>query len=634
MSLLRLSDIHLEFGDNALLESANFSLETAERVCIIGRNGAGKTSFLKLLAGELDPDGGDIQRSANLNVCFLPQALPEASSQTVFEFVGQGLKELKNLIARYEQLSASGEGSTTELDKLEKQIHALGGWQIDQRVESVIDELDLPAKRKLNELSGGWRRRVSIGRALVSQPDVLLLDEPTNHLDFAAVNWLEQRLLRLAISVVFITHDRVFLQKLATRIVEIDRGDLISWDCDYKSYLQRKEKALEDEARENSRFDKKLAEEEAWIRQGIKARRTRNEGRARALIALRKTRSKRINVQKSARIEIEQAEQSGRKIVEAHKISFSHGSENIIDDFSLKIMRGDRIGLVGNNGVGKSTLLRVLLGELEPDSGTVKTGTGLELAYFDQLKRDLDPTRTVVDTVGDGKDFISIGGKDRHVMSYLQGFLFSPKRARSPVKSLSGGEQSRALLAAMFARPSNLMILDEPTNDLDIETLEVLEEQLVQYQGTLVVVSHDREFLDNVVTSILVFESSGRIEEFVGGYSEWARRGRELAVSEPEQQHSAQADKPANTTPHQRQPTKLGYKLKRELDALPEKIESVESDLERMQQSVNEPGFYDGDHEAVQVELEKLKSLQDDLDTLMNRWAELEQMQQQMKGGS
>lgn len=634
MSLLRLNNVSLEFGDLPLLKDVEFSCEAGERVCVIGRNGAGKSTLLKVIAGTQVPDSGEVQTSSELVISTLAQTLPEQMNETVFEHVKGAMASVSAAVEEYtkrstENLDAAG---LRELEALQAEIETLGGWEIDQKVDVIIEALSLPRDMKLSELSGGWRRRVALGRALVSQPDVLLLDEPTNHLDFDTVLWLENQLLAFQGSVIFITHDRVFLQNLATRIVELDRGYLSSWDCDYKTFLVRKEKFLEDEDREHQKFDKKLAEEEAWIRQGIKARRTRNEGRARALVAMRKERSKRVNVQGSARIEIEQAEQSGRKIVEAHKVSFGHGEEDLIKEFSLKIMRGDRIGIVGNNGVGKSTLLKLLLGEVQPRSGTIKIGTGLKIGYFDQLRRDLDLKKTVVDTVGDGKDFVTIGGKDRHVMSYLQGFLFSAKRARSPVSSLSGGERSRALLAAMFARPSNLLILDEPTNDLDVETLEVLEQTLIDYAGTLIVVSHDREFLDNVVTSILVFEDGGKIEEFIGGYSDWSRRGRHLAVSEgpdvSDKATTASSVAPKSAT---KKAGKLSYKDQRELDAMPDEIEKAEAAVEQLQQQTADVGFYDKPYEEVQGVLKSLETATADLDALVERWGELEELQQSLK---
>ncbi len=634
MSLLRLNSVSLEFGDLPLLKDVEFSCEAGERVCVIGRNGTGKSTLLKVIAGTQVPDSGEVQTSSELIISTLAQTLPEQMDDTVFEYVKGAMASVAGLVEEYrkrstENLAAAG---LRELEALQARIETEGGWEIDQKVDVIIEELSLPRNSRLSELSGGWRRRVALGRALVRKPDVLLLDEPTNHLDFETVLWLENQLLAFQGSVIFITHDRVFLQNLATRIVELDRGHLSSWDCDYKTYLVRKEKFLEDEDREHQRFDKKLAEEEAWIRQGIKARRTRNEGRARALVAMRKERSKRINVQGSARIEIEQAEKSGRKVVEAHKVSFGHGDSDLIKDFSLKIMRGDRIGIVGNNGVGKSTLLKLLLGEIQPDSGSIKIGTGLEIGYFDQLRRDLDLKKTVVDTVGDGKDFVTIGGKDRHVMSYLQGFLFSAKRARSPVSSLSGGERSRALLAAMFARPSNLLILDEPTNDLDVETLEILEQTLVDYTGTLIVVSHDREFLDNVVTSILVFEQGGKLEEFVGGYSDWARRGRTLAVSEgPGTSTQAEPAAQPKAKSAKKKTGKLSYNHQRELDALPEKIELAEAAVAEYERTTAASGFYDRSYDEVQGVLKSLEDATAELDALVERWSELEELQESLK---
>jgi ATP-binding cassette subfamily F protein uup len=479
----------------------------------------------------------------------------------------------------------------------------------------------------MNELSGGWRRRVALAKALVQKPDLLLLDEPTNHLDIATIRWLEDRVYNYAGAVMFITHDRAFLQRVATRIVEIDRGKLTSWPGDYPNYLGRKEKSLEDEAAAEQKFDKKLAEEEAWIRQGIKARRTRNEGRVRALEKMREEREERLAREGKARIYIEEAEQSGRKVVRARNISYSYGDENIISNFSLKLMRGDRIGLIGNNGVGKTTLLRLLIGELEPQTGTLKLGTGLEVGYFDQLRQELDLEKSVAYNVGEGRTYIKLDGKDRHVVGYLKGFLFSPKRSTMPVKALSGGERNRVILAKLFTRPANLLVLDEPTNDLDIETLEVLEQKLCEYAGTLIIVSHDREFLDNVVTSVIVFEEDGKVQEYVGGYSDWARRGHALAVTdnpfEAERTKREAAERRRN-----RKPNKLSYKDQRELNALPGEIERLEAGIAALQTAIAAPDFYAQDTELVQQKLRELGETEQLLEKRIERWGELESLRE------
>jgi ATP-binding cassette subfamily F protein uup len=513
-----------------------------------------------------------------------------------------------------------------ELEALHAKIDTHDGWHIEQRVEETISDLGLPADKKMNELSGGWRRRAALAKALVQKPDLLLLDEPTNHLDIATIKWLEDRIYSYQGSVLFITHDRAFLQRLATRIIEIDRTKLTSWPGDYANFLRRKEKALEDEAAANARFDKSLAQEEEWIRQGIKARRTRNEGRVRALMEMREERAQRIKPDPRARIYIEEAEQSGRKVIRARNVSYRYGDDPLIENFSLKIMRGDRIGLIGNNGVGKTTLLRLLLGELQPQSGTIKHGTNLEVGYFDQLRQTLDLEKSVAYNVGEGRTYIKLNGKDRHVVGYLKGFLFGPKRSMMPVKALSGGERNRVILAKLFTQPANLLVLDEPTNDLDIETLEVLEEKLCEYGGTLLVVSHDREFLDNVVTSTIVFEDDGRIQEYVGGYSDWARRGHHLAEAdnpfEKEKRKRAHLERK-----RARKSTKLGYKDQRELDALPAEIEAIEESIATMQETVAAHDFFSQDAETVQKTLRDLAEAEALLEQRFDRWNELEARQ-------
>jgi len=481
----------------------------------------------------------------------------------------------------------------------------------------------------MNELSGGWRRRVALAKALVQKPDLLLLDEPTNHLDIATIKWLEDRVYNYPGAVLFITHDRAFLQRLATRIVEIDRGKLTSWPGNYANFLRRKEKALEDEAVADEKFDKKLAEEEAWIRQGIKARRTRNEGRVRSLMKMREEREERLAKEGTARIHIEEGEQSGRKVIRARNVSYGYGDEEVIRDFSIKIMRGDRIGLIGNNGVGKTTLLRLLLGELEPQSGTLKMGTGLQVGYFDQLRQALDLEKSVAYNVGEGRTYIKINGKDRHVVGYLTGFLFSPKRAMTPVKALSGGERNRVILAKLFTRPANLLVLDEPTNDLDIETLEVLEQKLCEFSGTLIVVSHDRDFLDNVVTSTIVFEEDGKVQEYVGGYSDWLRRGHELAVTDNPYEAERRKQEAAERK-KSRKPTKLSYKDQRELDSLPIEIEQLEESIAALQALIAEPDFYAQEAELVQQKLRELSDAEELLEQRIERWSELETLQESL----
>ena len=629
MSLLRFDDVSLEFGDQLILRDAELTIDAGERVCLIGRNGAGKSTTLKLIMGQLEPDRGEITARQDLVVSQLDQTLPEAMDQPVVDVIRAGLTQVEALLEEYARKSKLDldKYALRELEELHAKIDTHDGWHLEQRVETTITDLNLPADKKMNELSGGWRRRVALAKALVQKPDLLLLDEPTNHLDIATIRWLEDRVYNYPGAVLFITHDRAFLQRLATRIVEIDRGRLTSWPGDYENYLRRKEKALEDEAVAEDKFDKKLEEEEAWIRQGIKARRTRNEGRVRALMKMREEREQRLGRDATARIHIEEAEQSGRKVIRARNVSYAYGDEKVIDNFSIKIMRGDRIGLIGNNGVGKTTLLRLLLGELEPQTGTVKLGTGLEIGYFDQLRQELDLEKSVAYNVGEGRTYIQLNGKDRHVVGYLKGFLFSPKRSTMPVKALSGGERNRVILAKLFTRPANLLVLDEPTNDLDIETLEVLEQKLCEFAGTLIVVSHDREFLDNVVTSTIVFEQDGRIQEYVGGYSDWARRGHNLAVTDdPVEQKKRKREAAENR--RQRKANKLTYKDQRELDALPGEIERLEAKITAMQAIIAAPDFYTQDAELVQQKLRELGAAEDKLERQIERWGELETLKE------
>ena len=627
MSLLRFDDISLAFGDQKILTHASFSLEANERVCLIGRNGAGKSTLLRLIIGEQQPDEGEIQSMRDIRISKLYQQLPSELDRKVEQVVMEGLAYQQRLIQRFESLSGQELNSKglTELQTIQQQIESSGGWNLEQKVETTITQLNLPAGKTLKQLSGGWRRRVALGKALVSKPEILLLDEPTNHLDINTIEWLEHTVRGYQGSVIFITHDRSFLQKLATRIVEIDRGKLISWPGDYQNYLALKEKANEEEDTKNKLFDKKLAGEEAWIRQGIKARRTRNEGRVRALQAMRETHGQRIKRQGKTKFSISEGEKSGRKVIEARSIIHTYNRKTLISNFKLKIMRGDRIGLIGNNGVGKSTLLKILLGEIKPDQGSIKLGTGLNVGYFDQTHRELELEKSVAHNVGDGKEYININGKSRHIIGYMRSFLFTPQRAMTPVKALSGGERNRVLLAKLFARETNFLILDEPTNDLDVETLEALEAQLVDYAGTLIVVSHDREFLDNVVTSVLVFESGGHIGHYVGGYSDWLRQGKVLKETEKpntlSQKNTEIADSNETVTT---KPKKLSYKLQRELDELPEKIEQLETTIAELQQQISDPEFYQQDYSMTQPVMEDVAKKQVQLDHLLERWTKLE----------
>ena len=639
MSLVRCDNLSIHFGDRSILTDASFSIEPNERVCLIGRNGAGKSTLLKIITGEVLADSGAVHFQDNIRVSVLEQALPDGDALQVREVVAQGLSAQMELIAAYAELSAKAarDEDFEALEDMQSRIDTLGGWQPELQVEAIITQLALPGDTLVSELSGGWRRRVALAKALVSKPDLLLLDEPTNHLDIATIEWLEHEVRGYQGSVIFITHDRAFLQKLATRIVEIDRGRIISWPGDYANYLQLKEQALEEEETRNALFDKRLAQEEAWIRQGIKARRTRNEGRVRALKAMRDERSKRLAKQGKAQIQIAASEESGRKVIEARAITHGYDGKPLLNNFKLKIMRGDRIGIIGNNGVGKTTLLRILLGQLQPDAGSVKIGTNLTIGYFDQVREGLEWDKSVAFNVGNGKDHISINGGDRHVIGYLKGFLFTPERARTAIKHLSGGEVNRVLLAKLFTQTNNLMVLDEPTNDLDIEMLEVLEEKLVEYAGTLIVVSHDRDFVDNVVTSTLVFEEGNRLVEYQGGYSDWASRGRALAVLEqrPGTMPIAQSTEPSPPSPEPVEATrpepkkKLSYKFQRELDALPDTIAGLEAKLAALTQQTSAADFYVQEFAVTEPVLKDLASTQEALDQATERWIELEEMQEQ-----
>ncbi|AJE14906.1 ATP-binding cassette domain-containing protein [Stutzerimonas balearica] len=637
MTLLKFADVSLAYGTTPLLDRVSWQIARGERVCVIGRNGTGKSSMLSLVKGVRQPDDGEIWRAPGLKIGELPQELPRADERTVFDVVAEGLAGVGELLAEYHHLSMNiqNDADLEKLTHVQQALEAKDGWRLQQLVDSTLSRLQLPADRTLAELSGGWRRRVLLAQALVSEPDLLLLDEPTNHLDIGAIAWLEDALAGFNGAVLFITHDRAFLQNLATRILELDRGHLIDWNGDYASFLVHKEQQLAAEETANALFDKKLAQEEVWIRQGIKARRTRNEGRVRALKAMRAERSERRERQGKASFQLESADKSGKQVIVAEHVSFAHpGGEPLIRDFSMVLQRGDRIGLLGANGSGKTTLLKLLLGELQPSSGSIHIGTKLEVAYFDQLRHQLDLEKTVIDNLAEGREFISIDGQNRHVLSYLGDFLFSPQRARTPVKALSGGERARLLLARLFSKPANLLVLDEPTNDLDVETLELLEEVLLGFAGTVLMVSHDRAFLDNVVTSTLVFQGDGEVREYVGGYQDWLRQGGSPKLLGIAERAESRADKPQATeastpaTAPQVEPAakkKLSYKLQRELDALPGKIDEVEQAIAAVQAEISAPAFYQQPSEVTGATLARLESLQQDLDTLVERWAELEE---------
>ena len=635
MTLLKFTDVSLAYGAMPLLERVSWQIARGERVCIIGRNGTGKSSMLRLVKGDQLGDEGAVWRAPGLKIGELPQELPTADGRTVFDVVAEGLAGVGKLLAEYHHLSQNIH-TAEDLDKLmhvQQDLEARDGWRLQQLVDSTLSRLQLPADKTLAELSGGWRRRVLLAQALVSEPDLLLLDEPTNHLDIGAIAWLEEALLNFNGAVLFITHDRSFLQNLATRILELDRGGLIDWNGDYASFLEHKEQQLAAEETANALFDKRLAQEEVWIRQGIKARRTRNEGRVRALKELRVERSQRRERTGKANIQLDTADKSGKQVMVLENVSFAHpGGPQLVKDFSMVLQREDRIGLLGANGTGKTTLLKLLLGDLQPTSGKLEVGTRLEVAYFDQLRYQLDLEKTVIDNVAEGRDFIEIDGQNRHVLSYLGDFLFSPQRARTPVKALSGGERARLLLAKLFSKPANLLVLDEPTNDLDVETLELLEEVLLTFKGTVLMVSHDRAFLDNVVTSTLVFEGDGQVREYVGGYQDWLRQGgspRLLGVGETRESKSAAAAvvpevAPAPVPEVEVPKKKLSYKLQRELEAIPARIDQLESQLAVVQKEMSDPAFYQQPAEETQTILARMQDLQLELDKLLERWAELE----------
>ncbi|MBU2318449.1 MAG: ATP-binding cassette domain-containing protein [Gammaproteobacteria bacterium] len=641
MSLLSLEQISVAFGHNPLLSKISFSAEAGERVAIIGRNGAGKSTLLKVISGEQIADEGMVRLEGGMTIGQLPQELPDANEKTVREVVSEGAGEAHSLMTRYFKLLEDFENDhSNELGDIQTELDRIQGWDLEQRVNHMIQRLALPADKLMSELSGGWRRRVILAQALISNPDVLLLDEPTNHLDVPTIEWMEQQLQQFRGLILFITHDRRFLEKLANRIIELDRGNLISFSGNITAFLAFKEKMLEEEERANALFDKRLAEEEVWIRQGIKARRTRNEGRVRALKALREERSERINRQGNAKMAIETKDKSGKLVAEFTQVGHSFADKVILQPMDFIVNRGDRIGLIGPNGCGKSTFLKILLGDLEPETGTVRQGTKLNVAYFDQLREQLDPEQTVAENVGEGKDVIEINGQNKHVIGYLGDFLFPPERARTPVKALSGGERNRVLLAKLFTRPANLLIMDEPTNDLDVETLELLEELLMNYDGTLLLVSHDRAFLDNVVTSVIAFEGEGRVKEYVGGYQDWIRQGGKFPTESTSQTDDApskkekakaeakKAEEASQKSTVQAKPkAKLSYKIQREFDDMPATIAKLEEEIAALHVTTSAAEFYAGDADKVQKTLAKLAHKEEELETTMERWLELEEMQ-------
>jgi ABC transport system ATP-binding/permease protein len=628
MALLGMQDVSIAFGGPPVLDRAAFSIEAGERVCLLGRNGTGKSTVMKLLDGSIAPDSGEIVRQTGVTVSRLEQEIPADLAGSIFDVVAAGLGDTGSLLTRYHAAShrvanGGGQSALRDMDRLHHALDAANAWQVQTRVETVLFHLGLDGEMQFASASGGRKRQTLLARALVAEPDVLLLDEPTNHLDVEAVEWMESFLVDRGITLVLVTHDRAFLRRVATRIVELDRGRLVDWGADYDTYLQRKEAALAAEAREWSEFDKKLAKEEVWIRTGIQARRTRNEGRVRSLEALRVERGARRERTGTAKLQAQDADRSGRLVVDARAISFARGDRTIIRNFSSIITRGDRVGLIGPNGSGKTTLLRLLLGELQPDSGTIRIGTGLQIAYFDQMREQLDPERSVFDSVADGADFIEIAGARKHVLGYLEDFLFAPDRSRAPVRALSGGERNRLLLARLFTRPFNLLVLDEPTNDLDIETLDLLEELLLEFSGTLLVVSHDRAFLDNVVTSTLVFEGAGHIGEYAGGYTDWVRQRPQSGRAATSATVKRAAAQTAQTAPDVSRKRRLTFREKTELESLPDEIDRREQNRDQLYASLSDPGFLRDGAAVVEAKIQ-LDVIETELGNLMKRWEELE----------
>nr|VFK55586.1 MAG: ATP-binding cassette, subfamily F, uup [Candidatus Kentron sp. TUN] len=636
MPLISLRNVQLSFGGPALLDQITLSIDKGERICLLGRNGAGKSTLMKLIAGEIQSDDGQSTVQQGAIITYLTQEVPDDVTGSVFDVVSSGLGALGELIRQYHQLTIGLEsgGDATLLNQLSAVQHRLeadNGWRTEQRVEAIVSRLSLDADLAFSTLSGGLKRRVLLAKALVLEPDLLLLDEPTNHLDIASIDWLEAFLLGFNGALLFVTHDRLFLQRLATRIIELDRGHLTDWPGDYQNFLRRKDEMLNAEGKANARFDKKLVREEVWIRQGIKARRTRNEGRVRALQAMRADRSKRRTRPGKVRMALHKAEQSGKLVVEAENVNYVWDTIPIIKAFSTTILRGDKVGVIGPNGIGKTTLLNLLLGQLAPIAGKIRFGTRLEVAYFDQMRAALNEEKSVQHNVADGSDTVVINGRTKHIVGYLQDFLFPPERIRQPVKALSGGERNRLLLAKLFTRPSNILVMDEPTNDLDLETLELLEELLLDYQGTLLLVSHDRAFLNSVVSSTLVFEGDGQVSEYVGGYDDWLRQrvtaepvpkkppplATAQSLSQPRQTlGSADDNEPGNK--------KLSYKAQRELDLLPAKIQEIETEIEKIRAEMSAPHFYRQTSEKISAMTTKLADVEAELARNYQRWEVLE----------
>jgi ATP-binding cassette subfamily F protein uup len=627
MALIWINNISISFGGPLLLDGASLQIEAGERIGLLGRNGSGKSTLMRLLHKDIVPDAGEIFYGGDVRVSLMPQDIDELPG-TVYDVAASGSQKHLDLLRSYHDLTlqmTEGDDQTLlyKIEQIQHQLEAAGAWQYHRKVEGVISRLSLDAQAEFRFLSAGLKRRTLLARALVSDPDILLLDEPTNHLDIVSILWLEDLLQSFDKTLIFVTHDRTFLQNIATRIVEIDRGKLFSFSCNYAKYLKQRQSMQEEEEKQWQAFDKKLAREEIWLRQGIKARRTRNEGRVRALMQLREERDQRREREGNARFAVSEAQRSGKLLVDAEKISFAYGDKKIIDTFSTMILRGDRVGIIGPNGSGKTTLLKVLLSELPISGGKIRMGTGIAIAYFDQLRAQLDETKSLKDNITDGSDTVFIGGVPRHIVGYLQDFLFPPEQIPAPVASLSGGERNRLLLAKLFARPSNVLVLDEPTNDLDAETLELLEVRLLEYGGTILLVSHDRTFLNNVVTSTIALEGKGRLQEYVGGYDDWLRqkgKSQTLSQAAPKELKAKRGKPPGEKR-------KLSFKETRELEALPQKIEEMEKAKSELLELLNSPDFYKNhDHVRMTAVNAKLKALETDLTMAYSRWDELEEL--------
>ena len=629
MALLSLRDVHMNFGKGEVLDGVSVQIEPGERICLIGRNGEGKSTLMSIMKGDLEPVSGQIVRQPGLKIAMLDQKVPVGIYGTVFEEVSRGLGPRGQLLKEYHELSRrvaeGGEGDLlVKLDRVQHRIEAAGAWHVHQTVETAISHLKLDADADVATLSAGLKRRVLLARALAYEPDILMLDEPTNHLDVDSIEWLEKFLEEFPGTILFVTHDRMFLRKLSSRILDIDRGRLSSWQCDYDAFVERKQAQLDAEAVQNRQFDKKLAQEETWIRSGIKARRTRNEGRVRSLEKLREQYRKRRTVVGKARMQVHAAPLSGDMVIDANGISFAYerDGQRIIDNFTATIMRGDKIGVIGPNGSGKTTLLKVLLGELKTTDGTIRLGTNLEIAYFDQLHAQLEDNKAVWENVADGYSSISVNGQGRHVVGYLQDFLFTPQQARSTVASLSGGERNRLLLAKLFAKPSNVLVLDEPTNDLDMETLELLEELLIEYAGTVLLVSHDRAFLNDVVTGTFAMEGCGKVKEYAGGYDDWLRQRPAPASAEPET-----PAEPKERTPRPEKPAdkkKLSYKAQKELETLHQQIDAMEQEQTRLHAQMADPAFYRQAPDRIAAIAAQAQQLETNLAAAYTRWEQLE----------